>query len=226
MTQTVLLINPNTSEATTAMMHRLARKALPQDIALRSATAQRGTTMITSAEELATSVEEVLEIGQRLAGEVDAIVIAAFGNPGLQQLRAAVALPVVGIGEAAMREAALGGRRFGVATTTPELEASIAASADALGLSSLFAGSRIPVGDPLELAGQPALQDDSLAQAVHDCMALDGAQAVVIGGGPLAESAERIAPRFSVPVISPVAAAMRDIAALLRMQRRSTTHSG
>ncbi|QIL82611.1 Asp/Glu racemase [Diaphorobacter sp. HDW4A] len=221
MTQrTVLLINPNTSQATTAAMHRLARASLPQGLELRSVTAERGASMITNDAELATSVEQVLELGRRLALEVDAVVIGAFGNPGLAALRGALSIPVIGIGEASMREAALGGRRFGVATTTPGLEASIAASAQALGLSALFCGSRIPASDPLALARDPQLQDEALAQAIADCIVHDGAQAVIVGGGPLSESAERIAPRFQVPVISPVAAAMRDIASLPRFERQ------
>jgi Asp/Glu/hydantoin racemase len=215
MRSTVLLINPNTSAATTAMMRDLARAALPPALDLRSATAARGAPMITSDAELATAVDEVLAIGMREAQGVAAIVVAAFGDPALALLRAYVAVPVVGIGEASMQEAASGGRRFGVATTTPGLADSIAQAVARLGLSAQFSGTRIPQDDPLRLAADPGLQDLLLGQAVRACIEEDGAQAVVIGGGPLAQSAERLAGRFGVPVISPVAAAMRRVAALL-----------
>lgn len=211
----VLLINPNTSRETTAMMHGIARAALPPEFALESETAARGARMITSAEELATSVDEVVAIGQRHASRVAAIVISAFGDPGLATLRERVGVPVVGIGEASLHEAAQGGRRFGVATTTPELEAPIVAAVERLGLAAQFTGCRIPPGDPLMLAAHPELQDEALAQAVRDAVESDGAGAVVIGGGPLAQSAERIAGRFAVPVIAPVAAAMRAVAGRL-----------
>ena len=216
MARTVLLINPNTSAATTAMMAELARAALPPALDLRSATAARGASMITSDAELATAVDEVLAIGMREARGVAAIVVAAFGDPALALLRAHVAVPVVGIGEASMLEAASGGRRFGVATTTPGLADSIAQAVARLGLSAQFSGTRIPQDDPLRLAADPGLQDRLLGQAVRACIAEDGAQAVVIGGGPLAQSAERLAGRFGVPVISPVAAAMRRVAVLLQ----------
>jgi Asp/Glu/hydantoin racemase len=215
MRSTVLLINPNTSAATTAMMQGLARAALPPALDLRSATAARGAPMITSDAELATAVNEVLAIGTREAQGVAAIVVAAFGDPALALLRARVAVPVVGIGEASMLEAASGGRRFGVATTTPGLADSIAQAVARLGLSAQFSGTRIPQDDPLRLAADPGLQDLLLGQAVRACIEEDGAQAVVIGGGPLAQSAERLAGRFGAPVISPVAAAMRRVAALL-----------
>lgn len=215
MARTVLLINPNTSAATTAMMAALARAALPPALDLRSATAARGAPMITSDAELATAVDEVLAIGLREARGVAAIVVAAFGDPALALLRARVAVPVVGIGEASMQEAASGGRRFGVATTTPGLADAISEAVARLGLSAQFSGTRIPEDDPLRLAADPGLQDRLLGEAVRACVEEDGAQAVVIGGGPLAQSAQRLAGRFGVPVISPVAAAMRRVAALL-----------
>ncbi|MDB5731910.1 MAG: putative Hydantoin racemase [Variovorax sp.] len=210
----VLLINPNISPETTAMMHRLLRDGLPAAIEVVSATACRGAPMITTEAELAVAVDQVVAIGRARAKEMSAIVIGAFGNPGLEVLRAAVEVPVIGIGEASMRQAAADGRRFGVATTTPGLDASIARAAAGLGLGALFTGTRISPGDPLELASQPRLQDERLAEAVAACIA-DGAQAVVIGGGPLAEAAVRLGARFDVPVISAVAAAAREIERLL-----------
>lgn len=210
----VLLINPNTSQASTAMMHRLFVQALPAGIEVQSATAARGVPMITTEAALAVAVDEVIDIGRARAAAVDAIVIAAFGNPGLAELRASVAIPVIGIGAAALLEAGAGGRRFGVATTTPGLDASIARTVDALGLGAAFTGTRIPAGDPLALASDPALQTTRLGEAVQACLA-DGAKAVVIGGGPLSEAAASLAPRFEVPVISAVAAAARAVTALL-----------
>ncbi|WP_309681479.1 aspartate/glutamate racemase family protein [Polaromonas sp.] len=217
MTQTVLLINPNTSLQTTALMLRSARLALAQPLELVTATAARGASMIVSEADLALSAQEVLAIGLAQATQVDAMLISAFGNPGLDALRGQVRVPVVGIGEAAMLEAASGGRRFGIATTTPGLELSIAQAVARLGLSAQFTGVRIPPGDPLVLAANPDLQAERLADAVRACVDEDGAAAVVIGGGPLAESADRLARQLAVPVISPVAAGMRRV--LRELQR-------
>ena len=111
---TVLLINPNTSQETTQAMHRLACQSLPQGWVLRNITAEQGARMITTEDELRVAVDQVVHMGQQLAPEVDAIVVGAFGNPGLAALRQAVSIPVNGIGEASMREAALGGQRFRV----------------------------------------------------------------------------------------------------------------
>lgn len=214
----ILLINPNTSQATTAMMVDILRGALPDGHEVIGVTARRGVAMITEAEELLVAVDEVIALSQRHADEVDAIVIAAFADPGLAEVRKLVALPVVGIGEASLHEAAAGGRRFGVATTTPGLDEPIAAAVRACGLDAQFTGTRIPDADPLGLAADPARQAERLAEAVVRCLE-DGAEAVVIGGGPLSASAQAIAPRFAVPVISAAAAAGRALQERLRPLR-------
>lgn len=208
---TVLLINPNTSKETTATMHRIARCALPDAVGLESCTAQRGVNMITTEQELLTAVQEVIQMGREYASRVSAIVVGAFGDPGVEALRGALTIPVWGIGESALLEAAMGERRFGVATTTPALAGSIARAVQKHGLQRQFTGCRIPSEDPLSLAADPARQDECLAQAVAQSTQLDGAQAVVIGGGPLAESAQRIKTRFDIPIISPIEAAMRRV---------------
>jgi allantoin racemase len=211
----VLLINPNTSQETTAMMHRVARTELPSDFLLESHTATRGSKMITTPEDLAISEEEVIQLGLQHASHAAAIVIGAFGDPGLDALQSKLSIPVVGIGESSIGEASAKGRRFGIATTTPDLGISILEKVKSLGLSAQFTGCRIPPGDPTILANHPDLQDERLAHSVSQSIEQDGAQAVVIGGGPLSESARRLASRFQVPIISPIAASMHRVAATL-----------
>lgn len=205
----ILLINPNTSEVTTQAMHQLALPCLPAGVRMTSVTAEQGVPMITTPLELDTAIEQVLILALRWSKKVDAVVIAAFGNPGLELVQQRLEVPVFGIGQAAMLEAAVGGRRFGVATTTPALRASIDSAVRNLGLENCYTGCQTPSGDPLDLAQQPDKQDAVLALAAQACIEQDGAEAVVIGGGPLAECVSRLAPQFSVPIISPVEAAIR-----------------
>jgi allantoin racemase len=214
--QQILLINPNTSVDTTAMMVAIARACIPDDIAVIGATATRGPPMIVTPQALAAAADEVVEIGIREAAAVAGIIVGAFGDPGLETLRAKVSVPAVGICEASMLEAAAGGRRFGVATATPELVEPIAERARGLGLGHLFAGIRLTPGDPLELTRDPARLQQCLAAAVAQCFGDDGAEAVIIGGGPLGQAATALARSFGRPVIAPIPAA---IARLLTMMR-------
>lgn len=207
--RTLLLINPNMSLKSTVVMLHSARAAMPPCHAVLTATATRGAAIITNEAELAAAEEEVLAMGKARATLVSAIVIGAFGNPGLQALRQRVTVPVVGIGEAAMLEAAAGGRRFGIVSTTPALQGAIERGAHQLGLGRQLTDLRFTPGDPRVLAEDPCLQEEHLAEAVQACIELGGAEAVIIGSGPLARAADVLSLRFALPVISPVAAGIR-----------------
>ncbi|WP_432258573.1 aspartate/glutamate racemase family protein [Cupriavidus sp. TMH.W2] len=216
----ILLINPNTSSATTQMMVQIARAWLAQHMAappaVVGATVTRGAPMIVDEDELAVAAGAICDAEMlRLAGCADGVIVGAFGDPGIEALRARLAVPVVGIGEASMHAAAEGQRRFGIATTTPRLAASIDASVRRQGLGGLFTGARFAEGDPRELGKSPPQQEELLAGAVQACIE-DGAQAVIIGGGPLGEAARALGQRFPIPVIGPVPAACAVLAQALR----------
>ncbi|CAG2159869.1 aspartate/glutamate racemase family protein [Cupriavidus numazuensis] len=203
----ILLINPNTSQATTQMMVEIARSSLGGRAAIRGLTMEDGVPMIVEEGDLQAAADVV---GAVDVGSVRGVIVAAFGDPGAEALRRRLMVPVVGIGEAAMREAAQHGR-FGIATTTPALAAAIASKVHQLGLEASFTGTRFTSGDPLRLGQDPEALETALAAAVQSCIETDGAQAVVIGGGPLGRAAEALSRRFAIPVIGPVPAACRAI---------------
>jgi len=192
-------------------MLAVARPLLPEGVTLRGLAASAGAPMIVDEAALTAAAAEVVRIGTAEAGNADAIVVAAFGDPGVAALRAALAIPVVGIGEAAMREAAAAGRRFGIATTTPLLVRSIEVCVRGLGLSGRFTGVRVPPGDPLTFAADPGRQEAALAAAATACIEVDGAEAIIIGGGPLSDTAVRLRRRFGDAIVEPVPAAMRAV---------------
>ncbi|MFI8519563.1 aspartate/glutamate racemase family protein [Streptomyces sp. NPDC085481] len=216
----MVLINPNTSAATTRMMTTVARRALAgSGIRVRGVTVTTGPVMLTDPASLRAAAPQVVAAAHEAltAGDCAALLVAAFGDPGVTELRsAALGVPVLGIGEAALAEAASGDRRFGIATTTPRLAAAIAAHVERLGLTSRYTGARFTPGAPEHLAAHPEKQLAALEAAVHACAVRDGAEAVVIGGGPLGETAEVLRARgLTLPVIAPIPTACRRIAGLL-----------
>lgn len=207
----ITLINPNTSKHTTAMMTEIARGQLPPGVTIDGVTAERGVPMIINDRQLAASVAGVVEMGLAAASHSDGIIISAFGDPGIDQLRPLVDIPVVGICEAGMLEASKGGRRFGIATVTPDLVASFSSKATGLGLGHLYTGTRLTPEDPLALASNATALEDALAITVQQSLELDGAEAVIIGGGPLGQAAVGLAPRFKIPVIAPISTAVEQL---------------
>lgn len=211
----ILLINPNSLEANTAMMVGIATSAAPAGFDIVGATATRAPSMIVSADALEAAAAEVEEIARAHQNRCDGIIVAAFGDPGLAGIKVTMNLPAAGIGESSMLEAAENGRRFGVATTTPLLKSKIDALPEALGLRSSYTGTRFAEGDTQDLMRDPARLRDALAAAVEACVAQDGAEAVIIGGGPLGEAARDLQPIFAVPVIAPIPSAVRRIIRLI-----------
>jgi Asp/Glu/hydantoin racemase len=211
-----LLINPNSSRETTAMMYHNDRANSPRDLSVLGATAKHAPPMIVTPEQLMGAAAEVIEIGSREATKVSGIVIAAFGDPGLHALRKKISIPVVGLCEASMLEAAAGARRFGVATVTPDLAASIEGRVHDLDLRHLYTGIRLTHGDPVALAADATRLQESLGKAVAECFEIDHADAVIIGGGPLGQAAIALTKLFARPIIAPVPAAIRRLVRLIR----------
>ena len=122
------LVNPNTSAETTTAMVGIAAHTAGAGAMVAGHTAGFGAALITRPAELAVAADAVAALAPELC-DADAVIVAAFGDPGLDALRAALNVPVTGIAEAGMVEAAEGGRRFAVVTTTPDLRDQIAETA-------------------------------------------------------------------------------------------------
>jgi Asp/Glu/hydantoin racemase len=212
----ILLINPNSSRATTEMMVGIARETLPAGFVVEGVTAARSPPMIVTRAALDAAGPEVVAIGVAQAAHYAGVIVSAFGDPGLAELRARVAIPAVGICEASMLAAAQGGRRFGVATVTPDLEVPIAKRAAALGLAERYTGIRCTPDDPVALAADAHRLRDGLEAAVRACIEHDGAEAVLIGGGPLGEAAAHLQQMFSTPIIAPIPCAVERLIGMLR----------
>ena len=212
----VVLINPNTNRATTERMAEIAREAADGRFTITGLTAAHGVGLIATANELATAALAVTALAAKLPAPCDGVILAAFGDPGLAELRRRTRVPIAGIGEAGLLAAAEGGRRFAIATTTPGLKSSIEAMIVDLGLSDHYVGTEITEGDPAELTADPQRLETALAAAIARTIDA-GAQAVVSGGGPLAVVARRLAGRFAVPIIEPIPEAVRWLQRALRL---------
>ena len=214
--QHVVLINPNTNRATTERMVEIAREATGGRFTIGGLTATHGVGLITNENELAAATMAVRALAAKLPANCDGIILSAFGDPGLAELRRRTRIPIAGIGEAGLLAAADGGRRFAIATTTPGLRSSIETMIADLGLSDRYVGTEITEGSPAELTADHQRLETALAAAIT--RAIDGgAQAVVIGGGPLAVVARRLAGRFPVPIIESIPEAVRWLERAIRV---------
>lgn len=198
----VLLINPNSSEQTTAAMLRIVMQHLPDVQGWTNVAAPK---MITDPEALAQAAGSIADADLPPAS---AVIVAAFGDPGADALAQRLDSPVIGIGAAAARAAGQDGAPFAVVTTTPKLAPAIDALMKAHG--SGYLGCFLTPGDPEALMADPAALDRALIRACRAATQTQ-AQRVIIGGGPLAEAAIRIASEVAVPLVQPLVAACQEV---------------
>jgi allantoin racemase len=201
----MLLLNPNT---TTAMTDRLLAAALPvasPGTKLVPLTATRGVAYISNRAEAQIAGAVAIEMLAEHHHEIDAAIIAAFGDPGLFGARELFDIPVIGMAEAAMHTACLLGRRFAIVTFAP-----------ALAIRSLD-GSFRSASDVAE--EKEALLLELAQRAIHD----DRADVLVLAGAPLAGLAAKVRDRLSVPVVDQVQAAVKQAEAVLALRPRKAT---
>jgi Asp/Glu/hydantoin racemase len=206
----LLLVNPNTSVITTGAMVGIAREEAAGHAVIDGLTAPSGAPLITDEAALDEAGRAVASLSPAiLADNPDGVIVSAFGDPGLDALRAVLPMPVTGIAEAGMAEAGQGGRRFCVVTTTPDLKTAIERTARHYGHAESFAGVWLTPGDPAALMNDPARLVEALRDACLQAIREADVAAIVIGGGPLAVAARALKDRIGVPLIEPVPCAMR-----------------
>ncbi|PLX38232.1 MAG: hydantoin racemase [Hyphomicrobiales bacterium] len=206
----IALINPNTSVETTRIMTEIARGEVGDAADIFGHTASRGPDVITDEISLEEAAKHVAELGRQfLEQSYRGILISGFGDPGLRRLREEMPIPVTGIAEAGMAEASAAGRRFSIVTTTPLLERSIEETAFRYGYADLLVSVRITPGVAEETMANEDAMTDALWNACMDAVTEDGAEAILIGGGPLAKAGENIRSKIAVPLVNPVCAGAR-----------------
>lgn len=204
----LLVMNPNITESITRLIGDEARRAASPGTELTLLTAPFGVAYIeTELEALIGAYASLISISDNL-GEHDAIVMAAFGDPGIAALRDAFDRPVVGLTEAALIRAGELAKRFSIVAITPRIAAWYRRVVEGYGYGARLASIRALDAPITDIAG---VQDEHAARLKALCDAAvkqDGAQALILAGAPLAGLARRIS-GLPVPLVDPIAAAVR-----------------
>lgn len=215
----ILLLNPNTSADVTELMLATARPAASPGTELIGATAPRGVPYIANEAEALIGGAVALELIAEHAGEVDAAIIAAFGDPGLAGARELFDLPVVGLAEAAMLTACMLGRRFAIVTFARALLPWYRNCVEAHGLASRCAAIRALEGGFGALTVVGHEKEAALVELARRTVEEDGADVLIFAGAPLSGLAGRVAERVTAPIVDQVAAAVRQAETLARLHR-------
>src|SRR5438477_10056593 len=156
----ILVVNPNTSEAMTMPIYRIAWAAAGTNANILTRRSLQAPHTIEGPLVAALGVAGMLEVVGGYPYSFDAVVVACFGDPGVDALRLLVRVPVIGIGAASFTQAAFISQRFAIVTPavgTPERYAEVTA---AMGLSKQFVGTyQTPLAVADFESGDPAVLD-------------------------------------------------------------------
>ncbi|MEO9651384.1 MAG: aspartate/glutamate racemase family protein [Roseobacter sp.] len=221
----LLLINPNMTQSMTDGMTDVARQIAGDAADIIPVTAPQGFPYIASRAEAQIAGALVLETIATHAREVDAVIIAAFGDPGLVAARELFDLPIIGMAEAAVMSAALLGDRFGVVTFSPHMVRWYRDCVMQTGLGARFTGVTCPDAAPASLDNLASTLKDDLIALTQQATAQDGAEVIILGGAPLAGVAPQIASDASGILVDPIAAATAQAMALVRIAPNYTNRA-
>lgn len=217
----LLLVNPNMTEAMTRDMTAIARRVAGDHAQIVPLTAPRGFPYIASRAESQVAGGIALEmIAENQAG-ADAVIMAAFGDPGLRGARELFDLPVVGMAEAAMMSACMLGERFSIVTFSPVMRRWYLDCVADSGLMARCTGVRTPAEHPFKIDGVREQLKDDLTRLARAAIEEDGADVVILGGAPLAGLAPEIAGDVPGLVLDPIAAATAQAMALAHITTRT-----
>ncbi|MFT4267506.1 MAG: aspartate/glutamate racemase family protein [Xenophilus sp.] len=214
----LLVLNPNISESVTALIEAEARRSARPGAQLTLATAPFGVAYIETRFEAMLGAHAVAEMAVEQAQAHDAVVVAAFGDPGVDALRELLQVPVVGLTEAALATAGLLGRRVSIIAISQRIQAWYRERVDECGFGRRLASIRA-LKQPLSGPGTVQQEyGEALVALAERAVLEDGADVLILAGAPLAGLARQVSDRLPVPVVDGVSAAVRQAELLADMR--------
>lgn len=205
----LLLINPNTTAAMTDKVISVARMVVAPGTELVGATGRFGAAYVATRSAYAIAAHAALDAwAEHADGNFDAVLLACFGDPGLDGLRELCDVPVVGMADASIQLAASLGRKFGIVTGGERWGPMLHEFVASRGLSDKLASVQTVAPTGGDIARDP---EGSMALLAKACRAAadEGADTVILGGAGLAGLAAVIRDQVPVPLIDSTEAAVR-----------------
>lgn len=221
----ILVVNPNTTATMTRKIGVAAQRAAAPGTEIVAINPAHGPASIEGYYDEALSLAGLLQ-AVREAQDFDAVVVACFDDTGLDALRCLTDKPVVGIGEAAYRIAAMLSNKFSVVTTLARSVPALEHNLRRYGMQhqcQRVRSSEVAVLD-LEDAKPEALDKirDEIALALQD----DRAEAIVLGCAGMADLAHSLSDEFGVPVLDGLACAVALCEGMVRLGVRTSRQGG
>ena len=150
----------------------------------------------------------------------DGIIIGCAGDPGIECLKEAVKIPVVGPAQVSFAYANLVGRRFSVITP---VDSTVGTTIDLIrkyGYTESLASIRSAQVSVLDITRDPLIAEKKSGEEAIAARDRDGADSIVLGCMSLAFAGfdARLAQKIGIPVINPLKAAVYTLETMVKMQ--------
>ena len=214
----LLLINPNTSDSVSDLIRAEAERSAAPGTQIEVLTAPFGVAYIETRFEALIGAYAAAELAALHHERFDAVIVAAFGDPGLAGLREALPCPVTGLTESALASASLLGQRFSIVAISQRIRAWYRETVQHIGLEGRLASIR-GLDEPLaDIGNVQGDQGERLVKLAERCVDKDGADVIVLAGAPLAGLARNLRSRLPVPAVDGVSSAVRHAESLVALQ--------
>lgn len=221
----ILVVNPNTTATMTEKACHAARQVASQGTEIIAVTSAFGPVSIEGYYDEAMAVPGMLQAIQAEA-DFDAVVIACFDDTGLDAARCVTDKPVIGIGEAGYRVAAMLSNKFSVVTTLGRSVPALEHNLLRYGMERQcirVRSSEIPV---LALEEEGSSAFDTIALEIERAITEDRAEAIVLGCAGMVDLADALSRKFAIPVLDGVTCAVSLCESLVRLQAKTTRQGG
>jgi allantoin racemase len=201
----IVVMNCNTSSVMTADIGRQAQASARPGTRIEAWCPRWGPESAEGYYDSYITAAAVLDRLHDLPADVDAVVMAGFGEHGREGARELLDIPVVDITEAAAQFAMLLAPRYGIVTTLSRAREQIRDSLTTAGLVSRCAAIEAADVAVLALEEDRGAALDAMHTAARRAIEL-GAEALALGCGGMAGLSERLSSKLGVPVVDGVAA--------------------
>lgn len=213
----ILVLNANTTEFVTETAAAEARRVSTPGTEIVPVTADFGAAIVATRTEHAIAEHAAVVLAARYAQGCDAVVIAVSYDTGLKAVREMLAVPVVGMTEAALLTACMLGGRIGLVSFGRRVWPIYRDLIEGYGVSSRIAGFRVLESTSAYHPGDTSGVDAEIAATAHGLIEEDGAESIVVLGAVMAGAARRIEDRVPVPVLDGMRCAIPQAELLVRM---------
>lgn len=219
----IKVINPNTTQSMTDAIYEAACRYARADTEIIAVSPKNGPVSIENYHDEFTAIIGMMEeVHKGVQENVDAFVIACYGDPGIYAAREIAMVPVVGIAEASMYMASIVASRFSIISVIHRGKMITEELVSRYGMRDRCVSIRTTGLAVLDFEKDPQQGRRALAEESRKAITEDGAEAICLGCAGMVQFAKDLENELGVPVFDGVTAAVKMAEALVDLGKKTS----